>query len=132
MTFEILSNSSYVSLLPYIAYGGLEYQLSSVDAPNAGRSMDGMMHRAEVAKKDKWKIKCRPLTTAEAAIVLPLVSPQVITVKYLSPYTNSVVIKQMYVGNRTGAFGIERSGTLNNVATTVTFWKEVAFDLIEI
>lgn len=132
MVFEIKSGEEYIDILPYIAYQGLEYQLSSVDAPNAGRGMDGTMHRAEVAKKDKWKIKCRPLTTAEASVVLPLVSPSTITVRYLSPFAGTLVIKKMYVGNRTGAFGTERHAVIDNTPQSVIFWKDIAFDLIEI
>ena len=40
-----------VDITPFIAFGGLQYSLNDVDAPNTGRSMDATMHRARVSAR---------------------------------------------------------------------------------
>lgn len=121
MTFTV----NNVNLLPYIAYQGLEYQLSDIDDPDTGRTMDGTMRRGKVADKDKWKLKFRSdLTTAEVSTILTAVTHQYVTATYLSPRTNTVVTKTLYVGDRTAAHYILREdGTV--------LWKNLAFSLIE-
>ena len=121
MTFTV----NNVNLLPYIAYQGLEYQLSDIDDPDTGRTMDGTMRRGKVADKDKWKLKFRSdLTTAEVSTILTAVTHQYVSATYLSPRTNTVVTKTLYVGDRTAAHYILREdGTV--------LWKNLAFSLIE-
>ena len=64
-----------VDLVPYIAYNGLEYQLSDIDDPETGRTMDGTMRRGKITDKDKWKLKFRVnLTTAEMSIIINAVT----------------------------------------------------------
>lgn len=121
MTFTV----GGVNIVPYIALNGLSYQLSDVDDPETGRMMDGTMRRGKITDKEKWKIKCRSdLTTAEMAIIIPLVSHQYVTCQYLSPRSNTVVTKTMYVGDRTAAHYVERSDG-------VILWKDLSFSLIE-
>ena len=59
-----------ISILPYIADEGLKIELNDLDADGSGRTLDGNMHRTVVAVKDKHTIMCKPLTTAQANIVL--------------------------------------------------------------
>ena len=122
MTFTV----SGTNLIPYIAYEGLSYQLSDIDDPETGRMMNGEMRRGKIADKEKWQIKCRSdLTTAEMSTVITAISAgQFVTVQYLSPKTNTVVEKSMYVGNRTAAHYIER-------ADGTVLWKDLSFSLIE-
>ena len=42
-----------VNLIPYIAYQGLDYQLSDIDDTETGRMMNGEMRRGKIADKDK-------------------------------------------------------------------------------
>ena len=114
-----------VDLVPYIAYNGLEYQLSDIDDPETGRTMDGTMRRGKITDKDKWKLKFRVnLTTAEMSIIINAVTHEYVTVQYLSPRTATIVTKTMYVGDRTAAHCIERdNGTI--------LWKDLSFSLIE-
>lgn len=121
MTFNV----NGVSLVPYLAFQGLEYQLSDIDDPDTGRMMDGTMRRGKVADKDKFKLKFRAnLTTSELSVILSTVTQQYVTCQYLSPRTATVVTRTMYVGDRTAAHCIERSdGTI--------LWKDLSFSLIE-
>ena len=121
MTFTVNS----VNLLPYLAFQGLEYQLSDIDDPDTGRMMDGTMRRGKLSDKDKWKCRFRSnLTTAEMSTILTAVTHQYVSVTYLSPRTNAVVTKTMYVGDRTAAHCITRDdGTI--------LWRDLSFSLIE-
>lgn len=124
MTFEILSfEGNFVPITSYIAQHGLDYQLSDIDDPNTGRTMAGTMQRGKIADKDKWKIKCRPLTTAEMSIVLQLISHEYVTARYLSPRYNSIVEKVMYVGDRTASHYVHKDNKI--------FWDALSFSLIE-
>ena len=71
-----------VDLTPYIANRGLKWQRSDVEAPDAGRTLDGIMHRGRVATKIRLDITCRPLTSGEASIVLNAIYPEFVTVSY--------------------------------------------------
>lgn len=125
MTFEIKNSAdNYVDITPFIAFNGLEYQLSDIDSPDAGRDMSGRMHRGKITDKDKWKLKFRPLKTNELSTIIQLVTKEYITVRYLSPRYGGIVDKTMYVGDRTASHCIERAdGTI--------LWKDLAFSLIE-
>ena len=114
-----------VDMVPYIAYNGLEYQLSDIDDTDTGRMMNGEMRRGKISDKDKWMLKFRPnLTTAEISTILTAVTKQYVSVQFLSPRTATVVTKTMYVGDRKAAHAIEReNGTV--------YWKDLAFNLIE-
>ena len=127
MILEIQNPSTgvYVDITPYIAFNGLEYQLSDVDSPDAGRTLDGVMHRGKISDKDKWKIKFRALTTDEASILIPLVCRETFVCHYLSPRYGGMVYKTMYAGDRNASHCIEREdGTI--------LWKDLAFNIIEV
>ena len=111
-------------MTPYIAFGGLEYQLSDIDDPDTGRTMNGTMRRGKITDKDKWMLKFRPLTTEEMSIILTAVTHEYVSVTYLSPRENTVLTKTMYVGDRKASHCIYRTnGT--------TLWNDLGFSLIE-
>ena len=114
-----------VDFVPFIAYNGLEYQLSDIDDPETGRTMNGTMRRGKITDKDKWKLKFKvDLTTEEISAIVRAVTHEYVTVQYLSPRTATIVTKTMYVGDRTAAHCIERAnGTI--------LWKDLSFSLIE-
>ena len=78
MTFTV----NGVNMLPYIAKEGVKWQRSDLDAPDSGRTLDGIMHRGRVATKIRLDVTCRPLTSSEAAIVLNAILPEFISVTY--------------------------------------------------
>ena len=112
-----------VDITPYIAYGGLEYQESDIDASDSGRTMDAVMHRGRVASKTRLDVKCRPLTDSEVAIVLTAIMPEWVTVEYHDPITNTTKPKTLYSNNRKAtSIHKSRNGTVH--------W-DVSFPLIE-
>lgn len=112
-------------MVPFIAYGGLSWQRSDVDGPNAGRNQAGDLIRDRVATKVRWDVKCRPLTGAELARVLTAVLPEYVTVEYTDPMTNSVKTEQFYSNNIPASFAFRR-------ADGTEWWQGVTFPLIQV
>ena len=73
-----------VNLLPYIAEDGIRWTRFDVEAPDTGRTLDGVMHRGRVAKKVRLDITCRPLQTSEAMTVLRAIEPEIVSVQYVN------------------------------------------------
>lgn len=121
MTFTV----NGVNLLPYLAAEGLRWKLSDLDAPDAGRTLDGVMHRNRVAQKVDIECTCRPLTTAEASIVLQAINPEWVTVVYDDPRLGTTATKTMYSNNRPAAF------LQQNWAGNGYVWAGITFPLIE-
>ena len=113
-----------LDMVPYIAYGGLKWQRSDVDGPNAGRALNGDMIRDRIATKIRWDVNCRPLTGAELAAVLTAVQPEYVTVEYTDPLTNTVQTGEFYSNNIPASFAMVRTdGT--------ELWQGVTFPLIQ-
>lgn len=97
MTVEINNGSAWVDITPYIKYGGLTFSRNDVEAPDSGRTMDGVMHRARVAIKERMDIETIPLKKAQVATLQNLLYPETIQVR-VNPYpqTNASVTMTMY------------------------------------
>lgn len=110
-------------IVPYIAFGGVKWTRNDVDGPDAGRTMDAVMHRERIASKIRMDITCKPLTAAEASIVLNLVYPEYVTVEYDDPMFGRVT-KTMYSNNNPATYLMKtRRGT--------EYWTGITFPLIE-
>ena len=112
-----------VSLLPYLAEDGLKWTRFDVEAPDTGRTLDGVMHRGRVASKVRLDVTCRPLTSDQAQIVLRAILPEFVTVRYIDPQDGAVT-KTMYSNN------------IPTICATVhpdgsAIWKGLTFPLIE-
>ena len=113
-----------VSILPYLTDGGLVIEENDLDAEGSGRTLDGLMHRTVVSRKDKHTIKCKPLKTAEANIVLGAIS------------SGAFVTVETNIHPKSGTF----SGTMYNSARTAAvyrldedgnvLWDNIMFTLI--
>lgn len=95
MIFEI----DGVDITPYIAYNGLTMTREDVDGPDAGRDLSAELHRNRVATKYRWDVTCRPLYSKELGLILRLIKPEWITVRYYDPELESVVAHTMYSNN---------------------------------
>ena len=110
-------------ITPWIAASGIKWTRYDVEAPKAGRTMDGRMQRGRVATKIKLEIKCVPLTAADTRTLLNLIKPEYVSVEYDDP---------MY-GHRVGTFYAN-----NNPATYwmrmrdgTEYYSEISFPLVE-
>ena len=111
MTVEIYnaSASQWVDITPMIAWQGLTFSLNSVDAPNAGRDMSGLMHRGMVAIKEKMNVQTVQLTRKQCALIYQLLTPESFLVR-VTPYprTNAAQIMTMYSNNVKATYVIHR------------------------
>ena len=108
----------------FIAFGGLKWERSDIDSPDAGRTLDGVMHRGRVATKIRLDITCRPLRLTELNTVLNLILPEYIYVTYDDPMDGRVT-RKMYSNNNPASYCIlKRDGT--------EWWNGITFPLIEV
>jgi len=119
MTFTV----NGVNILPYIAFRGIKWSRNDVDSPEAGRNMAGEMERMRVATKIRLDITCRPLTSAEASIVLKAIEPEYFTVVYDDPMAGTVVTKTMYANNNPASFLM--------IKDDIGYWDGISFPLVE-
>ena len=112
-----------VSLLNYLAEDGIKWTRFDVEAPDTGRTLDGVMHRGRVASKVRLDITCCPLKSSEAMTVLNAIKPEFITVRYIDPQDGSVT-RTMYSNNIPTI-----CATVNPDGTAI--WKGLTFPLIE-
>ena len=113
-----------IDMLPYVAHQGLKWQRNDLDSADAGRTMDGVMHRGRVATKIRLDVTCRPLKSEEASIVLNTVYPEYVTVEYTDPMYG-LVVKQMYSNNTPASHMMIQ-------ADGVEWWQDITFPLIEV
>ena len=112
-----------VSLLNYLAEDGIKWTRFDVEAPDTGRTLDGVMHRGRVASKVRLDITCCPLKSSEAMTVLNAIKPEFITVRYIDPQDGSIT-RTMYSNNiPTICVTVNPDGT--------AIWKGLTFPLIE-
>ena len=110
-------------ITPYIAYGGLKWTRSDIDAPNTGRAMNGLMYRGRVATTIRLDVTCRLLNATELNTVLNLIYPEYVSVTYDDPMYGRVT-KTMYANNNPAVYQVHKNdGT--------EWWSGVTFPLVE-
>lgn len=104
------SGTTWVDITPMIAWQGLTFSRNDVEAPDAGRTMDGTMHRGRVASKEKMEIKTVQLTKAQVSALETLLFPETIQVR-VTPYprTNASRTMTMYSNNVKATYIIHRA-----------------------
>lgn len=112
-----------VNIVPYIAYGGVQWQRSDVDGDGAGRDLNGDLRRNRVSTKRRLDITCRPLKANEAKIVLTAIMPEWVTVRYTDPQAG-VVTRKMYANNHPASYLLKRRNGDE-------LWGGITFPLIE-
>ena len=119
------SSNNWIDITPYIAWQGLTFSVNSVDAPDAGREITGLMHRGMVAIKEKMNINTVPLKRADVKTLIALLLPESFEVrvdKY--PSTNASKTMTMYSNNIKTTHVIHRGNGED--------YQTVSFPLIEL
>lgn len=113
-----------VDMLPYVAHQGIKWQRNDIDSSEAGRTMDGQMHRGRVATKIRLDITCKPLKASDVETVLNTIYPEYVYVRYTDPM-QGLVTKRMYSNNNPATHMlIQPDG--------VEWWSDITFPLIEV
>ena len=112
-----------IDILPYVAYQGIKWQRGDLDSPEAGRTLDGIMHRGRVATKIRLDVTCRPLKSEEASVVLKAILPEYINVEYTDPM-DGLVTRTMYSNNNPASHMLLQPDG-------VEWWHDITFPLIQ-
>ena len=118
------SSNAWVDVTPYIAFGGFKWQRYDIEDPDAGRTLDGLMHRGRVATKIRADITCRPLRLSELQTVLALILPETISVRMTNAPFSGATTYTMYSNNHPASYCIKKG--------SVDWWNGVTFPLIEV
>lgn len=118
------SSTTYVDITKYIAFGGLKWTRNDVDGPNAGRALNGKMIRDRVSTKIRLDVSCRPLKADELSVLLNLIYPISVMVRYYDPMSGMRTV-EMYSNNNPASYAILKpDGT--------ELWSGITFPLVEI
>lgn len=119
------ANSNWYEITNWIAYQGITFSRNDVEAPDSGRTLDGIMHRGRVAVKEKIEIKTVPMKRADIATLSSLLYPETIGVM-VDPYpdTNASKTFTMYSNNVKKDYIIHRANGEDI--------QSVSFPLIEV
>jgi hypothetical protein len=109
-----------LDILPYIEQKGIKWTRNDLDGSNAGRTMDGIMHRERVSSKIRLDITCLPLKSEDASLVLNAIYPEYVEVEYTDPMYGHVY-KTMYSNNNPATY----------IDTKTDLWEGIVFPLIE-
>lgn len=116
-----------VEMLQYTEEGGLKFTYNDLDAPDSGRTLDGIMHRGKIGSKAKIEIKCWPLTSREASAVIRAVEPQYVTVvTNIDPRAGGYASYTMYNSTRPA------TGYVFDKETGSGRWDDLTLSLIEV
>ena len=116
------ADSTYVDLTEYIKKGGVTWSFPSVDADGAGRSLDGIMHRKQIAIKNKLEFECVPLTSTQLKSLRTLFENEWLTARIT---TNAETV--VFDGYRGATMSSAIAVSYNNK----DLWGEFKFSLIE-
>lgn len=113
-----------VDIVPYIAYGGFQWQRADVDGPGAGMDLSGILRRNRVRTRRRLDVTCRPLKSNEVSIVLTAIMPEWVTVRYYDVQEGQIVTRVMYSNNNPASY-------LQRHRNGDEWWGGVTFPLIE-
>lgn len=109
----------------YMNFDGLKYGVNDLDSEEAGRTLDGIMHRSRVATKIRWDIQVKKLYTDELQELFQLIRPEWVTVHYTDPCMGERVA-QFYSNN----YSVDLESSYE-VDSGKLLWSEFSFPLIE-
>ena len=127
MKIELSTNNgtSYTDISRFVAQGSPKWDINSVDADGAGRSLDGVMHRIQIGHKEKYAIKCIPMGTTDLNGLLAILKNEWLLVRVTT--STGVVTKTMYSGaTKSATLYTDKGGTGAN-----ELWEGFSFTLIE-
>lgn len=113
-----------VNVVPYIAYQGLKWSRNDVESPDAGRTLDGIMHRGRVATKIRLDVTCRPLKKAELHTLLGAIYSETVTVVYDDPQFG-MRTATMYSNNNPAEYCMKKKNGEE-------YWYNITFPLVEV
>ena len=114
-----------VDILPYTKDSGIKWQRNDVESPNAGRTMDGAMHRGRVAIKFRADFDIRDLHTEDAMMILNLILPEFVEVETNVHPLYGYVVTSFYSNN------VPATCMTIDEETGDAIWTGISFPMIE-
>lgn len=111
-----------LDITSWILVGSLSWEKNDIDASDAGRTLDGTMHRKRVTTKRKMSLTCKRLKTSEIQALGEALAPEYVEFTYLDPLLG-VVTKTFYSS--------QLSAVTWATVGEVTYWDKAQFELIE-
>lgn len=112
-----------VDIVPFIAEGGIKWTRNDIDAPNTGRTMNGLMMRGRLTRKIRLDITCVPLVARDLSTVLNAIYPEFVTVRYTDPMYGLRIVT-MYSNNNPASYLLQKPNGDE-------YWSGITFPLIE-
>ena len=112
-----------LDITAYVERNGIKYSVNDVDK-DAGRTLDGTMHRGRIATKVRLDVKCVPMNELMLQAILQKLRPTSFNVTYTDPYYGEIT-KKMYSNNYSATLRFED-------AQGVRQYKDFEFPLVEI
>lgn len=78
----------------------MQWSLQRVSSPDAGRTLDAVMHVEQVAQKRKLEVSWSNITASEAAAIIQAANPETIQVRYFDYLDNQYETRTFYTGDR--------------------------------
>lgn len=115
-----------LDITEYLNWDGIKYGTNDLDSEEAGRTLDGEMHRSRVATKIRWDLTTKKLTTGEARMILRLIRPEWVNLTCLDLVEGPRTYR-VYSNNH--SIELEASGL--DAMSGKLLWREFTFPLIE-
>lgn len=109
-----------IDIAPFVEERGIKWQRNDIDGSDAGRTMDGTMHRDRITSKIRLDVTCLPLRSRDTAVVLNAIYPEYVNVEYMDPMYGHIT-KVMYSNNTPATY----------INKTTDLWEGISFPLIE-
>lgn len=118
----IINDTDYIK---HVAQnGGIKWSLNDLDSEDAGRTLDGVMHRARIATKHKFVITCVPINGEVLAEICSAIRAETFEAILVNPETNEEHVYTFYSSSVEGATAVDLGEE--------TLWEGVTFPLIEV
>lgn len=74
-----------MDIMPYLDENGFKWSRNDLDSSDAGRTLDGIMHRGRITTKARLDLTFKPLPEEQMHTVMQLLYPEYVTVEYSDP-----------------------------------------------
>lgn len=102
----------------------MQWSLQRVSSPDAGRTLDAVMHVEQVAVKRKLELAWNNITGAEATAIIQAAEPEYIQVRYYDYLDGQYETRKFYTGDQQIPVYTHQSGK--------HIVSNVAFNIIEV
>lgn len=105
----------------------IKWSRNDLDSDDAGRTLDGVMHRARVAIKRKIEVQdCKRLTIAQMAQLNSDLMPETVTLKFLDAITGEIYTGEFYGSSVSAAL------LTYDEDNDTGYWEDYSFSLTEV